>query len=116
MSFASRSRELLWRLGVRPAMAHASRAVRATLEAPELLLRILEFLPIDDVCGPGALLVGRYGGRWYHGNRCLKAVSREFCYAARHSLTRSGPDERGGIGMWSAPLEEAWSEVGWEDQ
>ena len=88
MSFASRSRELLWRLGVRPALAHASRPVRATLEAPELLQRILEFLPIDDVSGPGALLVGRYAGRRYDGNRCLKAVSREFCYAARHSLTR----------------------------
>ena len=58
MSFAHRSRDLLWRLGVRPALAHASRPVRATLEAPELLQRILEFLPIDDVCGPGALLVG----------------------------------------------------------
>ena len=88
MSFASRSRELLWRLGVRPAMAHASRPVRATLEAPELLQHILEFLPIDDVCGPGALLVGRYARQRYNGNRCLKAVSREFCYAARHALTR----------------------------
>ena len=88
MSFASRSRELLWRLGVRPALAHASRPVRATLEAPELLLRILEFLPIDDVCGPGALRVGRYARRRYYGDRCLKAVSREFCCAARHALTR----------------------------
>ena len=88
MSFAHRSRDLLWRLGVRPALAHASRPVRATLEAPELLLRILEFLPIDDVCGPAALRVDRYA-RWrYNGNRCLKAVSREFCYAARHALTR----------------------------
>ena len=88
MSFASRSRELLWRLGARPAFAHASRPVRTTLEAPELLLRILEFLPIDDVCGPGALRVGRYARRRYYGDRCLKAVSREFCCAARHALTR----------------------------
>ncbi len=90
MSFASRSRELLWRLGVRPALAHASRPVRATLEAPELLQRILEFLPIDEVCGPAALRVPRrfYYSQLYHKKRGIKAVSRAFCYAARRALTR----------------------------
>ena len=90
MSFASRSRELLWRLGERPAFAHASRPVRTTLEAPELLQRILEFLPIDEVCGPAALRVpGRfYYSQLYHKKRCIKAVSRAFCYAARRALTR----------------------------
>ncbi len=89
MSFASRSRELLWRLGVRPALAHASRPVRATLEAPELLQHILEFLPIDEVCGPAALRVPRrfYYSQLYHKKRGIKAVSRAFCYAARRALT-----------------------------
>ena len=58
----------------------------------DVLQRILEYLPFDEVCGPQALNVGRFAPRRYFGclfgRRGMKVVSREWRTAAGRALTR----------------------------